>query len=73
MADANTGWVAFRPFGLVVRIRERGGIERYSGTGWYAWEPKRRDIMAMDWRYGELDNVMAELRYMVENDPEGTA
>lgn len=71
MADANTGWVAFRPSGIVIRVRERGGLARFSGTSWYAWEPNRRDILAMDWRYGELQNVMAELIALVNGDPEG--
>ena len=69
-ADANSGWVAYRPTMLVLQVSRGGGVRKFTGRRWYPWQPTMRDLMAQDWRYGLLENVMAELVSIANGEPE---
>jgi len=49
--------VAWRPSGLVIRVREGGVIERVFIPRPYRWQPKLEDLVAGDWVYGSREQL----------------
>ena len=66
-AQANHGYVAYRPNMLVIDVSRRGSVKKFTGKQWWPWTPNVADLVATDWGFGPLDNVMALL--IAQNAP----
>jgi hypothetical protein len=66
-AQGMHGYVAFRPTGLVLGITRRGALMRFDGARWRQWWARLEDVVASDWGWGLLDNVMAQI--IAQNAP----